>query len=263
MPASARDLLSRALSTVVRTLSVSPWNTGLGKRTSVMPRLAMVVPSVVSPTLMPITRPRVKMLLTSGRPIGGATVSCWNAEGLASGSAQSDQNGYYVLPLLSPGLYRVRAEAGSYQAKELQDGELAVASRLEIEFRMRPLSDVWESGQYNSVFLPGAKTVVTFYGPDVDSSKSGSFEAQKGRRAPLETTVSDVINSAEIATLPLGGRDVYTMLVTQAGVTSDAATGRGLGLSANGQRPSASNSASPMPEITSLGFLRLYKPTPE
>src|SRR5258708_18935312 len=177
----------------------------------------------------------------TGRPIGGATVSCWNGEGLASGSAQSDQNGYYVLPLLSPGLYRVRAESGSYQSQEVQDVELAVASRLEIEFRMRPLSDVWESGQYNSVFLPGAKTVVTFYGPDVDSSKSGSFEAQKGRRAPLETTVSDVIAPREIATLPLGGRDVYTMLVTQAGVTSDAATGRGLGLSANGQRPSDQN----------------------
>jgi hypothetical protein len=177
----------------------------------------------------------------TGRPIGGATVSCWNGEGLASGSAQSDTNGYYVLPLLSPGLYRVRAESGSYQAQEVQDVELAVASRLEIEFRMRPLSDVWESGQYNSVFLPGSKTVVTFYGPDVDSSKSGSFEAQKGRRAPLETTVSDVIAPKEIAELPLGGRDVYTMLVTQAGVTSDAATGRGLGLSANGQRPSASN----------------------
>src|SRR5205823_197603 len=33
-----------------------------------MPRLATVVPRVVSPTLMPITSPRVKMLLTSGRP---------------------------------------------------------------------------------------------------------------------------------------------------------------------------------------------------
>ena len=41
--------------------------------------------------------------------------------------------------------------------------------------------------------------------------------------------------------LPLEGRDVYTMLVTQPGVTSDGATGRGLGLAINGQRPSASN----------------------
>src|SRR4051794_15382371 len=33
-----------------------------------MPRLATVVPRVVSPTLIPITRPSVKMLLTRGRP---------------------------------------------------------------------------------------------------------------------------------------------------------------------------------------------------
>src|SRR5687768_7206385 len=45
----------------------------------------------------------------------------------------------------------------------------------------------------------------------------------------------------EISWLPLAGRDTYTMLVTQPGVTSDAATARGLGLSVNGQRPSASN----------------------
>ncbi len=55
-----------------------------------------------------------------------------------------------------------------------------MAARIELDFRLRPLSDVWESGQYNSVFLPGSKTIVTFYGPDVDPSKTGSFEAQKG-----------------------------------------------------------------------------------
>ncbi len=53
--------------------------------------------------------------------------------------------------------------------------------------------------------------------------------------------MSEVIDSAEIENLPLQGRDVYTLLVTQPGVTSDSATGRGLGLSVDGQRPSSSN----------------------
>jgi hypothetical protein len=53
--------------------------------------------------------------------------------------------------------------------------------------------------------------------------------------------VSSVIDSGQLDGLPLLGRDVYTMLVTEPGVTSDAATARGLGLSINGQRPSASN----------------------
>ena len=177
----------------------------------------------------------------TGRPISGASVLYSSSLSNLAGASQGDSSGYYYLPLLSPGFYQIRVNAEGYQSQEVQEIELTVAARIELDFRLRPLSDVWESGQYNSVFLPGSKTIVTFYGPDVDPSKTGSFEAQKGRRAPLESTVSQVIDSGEINNLPLEGRDVYTMLVTQPGVTSDAALGRGLGLSVNGQRPSASN----------------------
>ena len=177
----------------------------------------------------------------TGRPLAGASVLYASSLSNLAGASQSDENGYYSLPLLSPGLYQIHVNAEGYQSQEVQEIELTVAARIELEFRLRPLSDVWETGQYNSVFLPGSKTIVTFYGPDVDPSKTGSFEAQKGRRTPLESTVSEVIDSGEINNLPLEGRDVYTMLVTQPGVTSDAALGRGLGLSVNGQRPSASN----------------------
>jgi hypothetical protein len=177
----------------------------------------------------------------TGKPIAVANVEYWSATGNLAGTAASDASGYYYLPLLSPGFYRIRVSAPAYQSQEVQEIELTVAARIELDFPLRPLNDVWESGAYRSVFLPGAKTIVTFFGPDVDPSKSGSFEAQKGRRAALESTVSEVVDSGEINNLPLSGRDVYTMLVTQPGVTSDAATGRGLGLAINGQRPSASN----------------------
>ncbi len=177
----------------------------------------------------------------TGRPIAGASVSWASSFSNLAGAAQSDGSGYYYLPLLSPGFYRLRVTEPAYQSQEVQELELTVAARIELDFRLRPLDDVWESGQYNSVFLPGSKTIVTFFGPDVDPSKSGSFEAQKGRSGTLESTVSEVIDSGQIDNLPLEGRDVYTMLVTQPGVTSDAATGRGLGLAVNGQRPSASN----------------------
>ena len=143
--------------------------------------------------------------------------------------------------MLSPGLYQIRVTAAGYQAQEVQDIELTVAARIDLDFRLRPLNDVWEAGQYNSVFLPGSKTIVTFYGPDVDSTKTGSFEAQKGRSETLESTISEVIDRTELDELPLEGRDVYTMLVTQPGVTSDAGTARGLGLSINGTRPTSSN----------------------
>ena len=177
----------------------------------------------------------------TGRPLASANVIFSSAITTLAGGASSDASGYYYLPLLSPGIYQIRVMSPAYQSQEVQELELTVAARVELDFRLRPLSDVWEAGEYKSVFLPGQKTIVTFYGPDVDASKSGSFEAQQGRREPLESTVSEVVDSAEINNLPLAGRDVYALLVTQPGVTSDSATGRGLGLSVNGQRPSSSN----------------------
>lgn len=177
----------------------------------------------------------------TGQPIAQASVTFSSAFTDLAGAAESDASGRYYLPLLSPGAYRIRVTAPAYQSQEVQELQLTVAARIELDFRLRPLSDVWESGQYRSVFLPGQNTILPFYGPDVDPSKSGSFDAQKGRREPLESTVSEVIDSDELNNLPLEGRDVYALLVTQPGVTSDSATGRGLGLSVNGQRPSSSN----------------------
>ncbi|MBZ5607034.1 MAG: TonB-dependent receptor [Acidobacteriia bacterium] len=177
----------------------------------------------------------------TGRPLAGASILFSSSASNLSGASASDASGYYYLPLLSPGFYQISVNAPGYQSQEVQQIELTVAARVELDFKLRPLNDVWESGEYRSVFLPGSKTIVTFFGPDVDPSKTGSFEAQKGRRGALESTVSEVIDSGEIDNLPLAGRDAYTMLVTGAGVTSDATTGRGLGLAINGQRPSASN----------------------
>ncbi len=177
----------------------------------------------------------------TGAPVGGARVEYTNAATGVNGSGTSDASGFYALPMLTPGFYRVRVEAAGFQAREVQELELAVAARLELDFTLRPLNDVWEAGQYRSVFLPGTETIVTFYGPDVDTSRSASFEATRGKRGALESTISEVINPLQVRDLPLNGRDVYTMLVTQPGVTADTGTARGLGLSITGQRPSSSN----------------------
>jgi hypothetical protein len=177
----------------------------------------------------------------TGRPIAGAVVS-WNSTTLAaSGTQKSDEAGYYFLPLLSAGTYNLHTESDTFQPQELQQLELPVAGLVNLDFRLRPLNDVWEAGQYRSVFLPGTKTVVTFYGPDVDTSRSGSFTAQQGERGALDTSASYVVDPQQIEDLPLEGRDVYTLLVSLPGVTSDSGTGRGLGVSVAGARPSASN----------------------
>ena len=155
-------------------------------------------------------------------------------------TARTDRAGLFALPLVSPGRHALRIEAAGYQPQELHELDLAVASRADFLFRLRPLADVWEQGQYRGVFFPEREGVLMFFGPDVDTSRSGSFEATRGVKASLASTLSQVASRSHIMALPLARRDTYSLLVTQPGVTADLATGRGYGLSVNGQRPSAS-----------------------
>jgi hypothetical protein len=177
----------------------------------------------------------------TGKPVAGAQLLCSNLVNDSSRDSTVADSGIYYLPFLSPGPYRIRIEAAAYQAQEVYDLELPVAGRLEVNFRLRPLNDVWQQGEYRSVLLPASKLMVTFYGPDLDESKSEYIDGKRGQSGALESTVSYVVDPQQISDLPLAGRDVYTMLLTLPGVVSDSATSRGLGLAAAGQRPSSSN----------------------
>src|SRR6476620_7787662 len=68
MPASGRDRDARFDAISVTTLMVSPSKSGWGNVTSVMPKLAMVVPRGVSLTEMPIINPSVKSECMRGFP---------------------------------------------------------------------------------------------------------------------------------------------------------------------------------------------------
>jgi hypothetical protein len=173
--------------------------------------------------------------------VASAKITYSHAETNTSGATVTDASGNFALPLLPPGSYRVRVEAAGFQAQEIQGIEVEVSGRLELNFRLRPLSDIWEAGQYRSSVLPGSDVVVTFFGPDVDDSRTAAVELHGGNRSALETSISTVVSPEEIASLPLAARDVYATLVLQPGVAASTTTGRGLGLAVNGQRPAASN----------------------
>src|SRR5262245_6104596 len=100
----------------------------------------------------------------TGASVAGAVVICSNPARHTTVSAHADAAGYFVLPLLPPGVYRVRITAETYQAQEVQELTLTVAGAIELKPRLRPLSDVWEAGQLRSVFLPGRKVIVNFFG---------------------------------------------------------------------------------------------------
>ncbi len=207
-------------------------------------RVALFVFLCATPALCQTTDGLISGRITdsrNGTRIESANVFYSSANTNTSGAAATDSSGNYILPLLSPGLYRVRVEATGFQAKEIQELEVPVSGRLGLDFELRPLADVWEAGLYRSLLLPGSKVIVTFYGPDLDESRSAALETQRSLRGSLETSISHVVFPEEVQTLPLSSRDVYAALVIQPGVTTDISTGRGLGLSVNGQRATASN----------------------
>ena len=176
----------------------------------------------------------------TGLPLTGASISC-RGEGELVRSATPDRSGYYRFTFLSPGIYRIRVTAPKYQSQTIYNIAIEVAGRLDLDFSLRSLQYVFDSGNYRQLSLPNSKSVLPYFGPDVDPSRSGVIQPETGNPSVLESSVSEVIGRALLDTLPLAGRDAYALLITQPGVTADTTTARGLGLSVNGQRPSSSN----------------------
>lgn len=178
----------------------------------------------------------------TGGVIVQASVVCTHLETRSSTpAAKPDASGYYLCPLLPPGTYSVRAEARGYQPKEIYQVELRVGGRTGLNLELLSTADAGKPGQFDNVFFSNPALAITFYGPDVASSKLTTVSAGAGSDGAGESTVSGVIDSPSLRRLPFAGRDAYTMLVTQPGVTADTSTGRGIGLSVHGQRPTSSN----------------------
>jgi hypothetical protein len=181
---------------------------------------------------------RVKVRNT-GEPLAGATVTYANLDSKRSGSTATNATGYYSLLFLPPGRYRVGAVANGYHSQFLQELEVAVGARIELNFPLLPIGSRRENGSPGAVALPGRKEVVNFFGPDVDfATPLGLLSAA----VPIEPpSLSFVIDSDLINDLPLRGRNVYSLLLTVPGATSDSTSPLGLGLAINGQRPTSSN----------------------
>ncbi len=175
------------------------------------------------------------------RPIAGARILLQNSLNLRIDNIQTNPSGYYSAISLPPGTFRLRAEAAGYQSIEIQELVVRVAGRLELNIRLRAAGDVWEKGQYRNLEAPGAGSIVTFFGPDLDEVRPRRIVTGTGIPGILETSVSTVVQASEIERLPLNGRDVYALLVAQPGVTATTDSTLGLGFSVNGQRPSSSN----------------------
>lgn len=201
--------------------------------------MALLAAAAPGQTTQGIVRVRV-ISLRDGSAVQHCTVRLRHGETHTTIEGTTAQSGEYAFAQLSPGTYEFRAEAAGYQAQEAHALSLRVAGTLLVTVPMRPLEDVWEDNYRRNIMLPGA-SVLVLYGPDVDTSHTGQFEGSRGAPGALEATVSQVIDTRMLNDLPLPGRDAYTLLITQPGVTANSTTFRSLGMSVNGQRPSASN----------------------
>jgi hypothetical protein len=181
------------------------------------------------------------------RGIEQATVTCTNLTTAEVRTARSDATGSYALMPLAPGPYYLRAELAKngkailYQPREVHEIEVPVASRIEVEFPLRPLPDVYDQELYAGQFIRDTDAIVRTYASDVQTRRAAPLRVPRLRYSTPEATVSNVINPADLRELPFLGRDAYAMLATQASVSADTTTTRGLGLSASGQRPSSAN----------------------
>jgi hypothetical protein len=170
-----------------------------------------------------------------------AVVTCTDLATLQERVTTANAAGLYSFLSLSPGTYRVRASADQYQPNEAPEVVIFVASRVDLSFPLRPVGDVLDRSSGNTVILPDGDVVLPIIGPDLERGQTVDVQRLPQQDGTLFSTLSYVIDRNQIDNLPLTGRDVYTMLVTLPSVTADNATGRGLGLSVNGQRPSSSN----------------------
>jgi len=179
--------------------------------------------------------------------LAGAAIQCVNRVTNLTRATQTDKNGIYVLAELSPGLYEIKVSGKDisgkdYQSLEQDEVALGVADALVLNFELRPLDDLWERNLHKTVLLPGShKSIVNFQGPDVGPNLWTTFSPNPGETGKLQASISDAVSPADISTLPLNGENVYTILLAEPGVSANVATGRSLGIAANGQRPSSSN----------------------
>lgn len=120
----------------------------------------------------------------SGAVIPGAAITVTNQGTNRSVSAQTGSSGAYRVQSLSPGLYTIKAEAKGFKTAVNKDLELTVGAVQRVDFRM-------ELGQATqTVTVEGAAPLVN---------------TEEGR-------LSHLISGAEVANLPLNGRNIFDLM---------------------------------------------------
>lgn len=187
-----------------------------------------------------------------GQPLAGVYVSYFHPGLDVRGGVCSDSKGVFSLPGLSPGPVQLSVRhvgvgcatgARTVETRKWRevDLEVTVASRTDLQIVLWPMSDVWSERVFEGVQFAESRSLAHSYGPDLDTSRPENFNPIPSDSALLDSALSNVTGSRSVRNLPLANRDIHATLVLQPGVTADAGTARGLGVSVTGQRASSAN----------------------
>ena len=123
------------------------------------------------------------------------------------------RDGFYTLPLPPPGQYELEVNAPGFQAKAQFEIPLGVASSLGLDFALRPLMNLQEPIPPRAIMMPGGRSLLNFYGPDVDPNYWTTYSLNPGDPGKLEVGISDAVQPADIQALPLEGNNIYSILL--------------------------------------------------
>jgi hypothetical protein len=131
----------------------------------------------------------------SGAAVPNASVKALNQNTGTARTAVSNDDGYYLLPLLQPGTYTISVDHAGFATKVLSGITLEVGQSPTINITM-------EVGQVSQRIDVASRT------PEVDLTSS---------------TISGVVSQTDIVELPLNGRDWTQLATLEPGVDSAAA----------------------------------------
>ena len=140
---------------------------------------------------------------SNGQAIVGATVIATLTETGVERTVTTDDEGRYRIIELKPGLYKVRASASGFGAKEKTDLQTISGQTVKIDFTLAP-ADVQ------------AETTVTVTGEDAPAVDT------------TRTVVGGTVTEQEIEELPNSSRDPLDLVFTLGGVTEEPLSTRDL-----------------------------------
>lgn len=129
----------------------------------------------------------------TGAAIAGATVTVTGEGTGAVRAGTTDGAGHYAVPLLGVARYTVRAEAKGFQPSEVHDVRLQVDEQRELDFKIVP------ANVQQTVEVSATAVAVQTTNP----------------------TLGQVINSQQVAELPLNGRDFVQLATLTPGTTQE------------------------------------------